>query len=160
MQEGVAGLLLPDCRVSLAPSIGMGRSIIRKPSMMSLKLTSHVSAALSLRFPHILRWSLYMDECIEILEGSDEATPSDKILCQWVKLPRMADDLRARFDNRPKDSTSCLTDPEVQSDLRVFEHRLAEWEKELPKNISSGMLLGMTAYNAQGAFHKRTWKWY
>lgn len=89
---------------------------------------------MDLRQISLLRWNSYMDECIGVLETSSDALPSDRVLCQWVKLQRLTDDITAQLQG---DSPMVASDPKSRNNPKGFEHQLSEWEQQKPKEISS-----------------------
>ena len=92
---------------------------------------------MGLRQPNLFRWDSYIDECVEVVETSVDAMPSDKVLCQWVKLQRLADEISEQFN--PEDLPLCAverTKPR-QPILKEFEERLHNWHKQIPDGIAS-----------------------
>jgi len=76
-----------------------------------------------------------MDECVEMLESSPEALPSDKLLCQHVKLQHINEDVCVSFSMDDPSATVTMTDSKVQYALRGFERSLSDWTKAVPKSI-------------------------
>ena len=56
-----------------------------------------VNASMALRRPLLCRWHPYMDECIEILQTSPDAEPSDRNLIHWAKLTHIAEEIAFQF---------------------------------------------------------------
>lgn len=101
--------------------------------------SSRVSAALR-RVP-LVRWHSYMDECIEILETSPDALPSDKALVRWVKLAQITEEVGFHFSSDEPDSNATFFDPKIQYTLRAFEKQLEQWRKDTPAEHYSCKLL-------------------
>ena len=79
-----------------------------------------------------------MDECLELLETSPDALKSDGMLCQWIRLQRLADDVG--IQTSVEDSSSAgISDPKIQYALKGFERQMKDWEKQKPKRLSSCM---------------------
>ncbi|KAL8745870.1 MAG: hypothetical protein Q9190_002044 [Brigantiaea leucoxantha] len=94
------------------------------------------NAAMGLRRSNHIRWSPYMDECLELLETSPDALKSDGMLCQWIRLQRLADDVG--IQTSVEDSSSAgISDPKIQYALKGFERQMKDWEKQKPKRLSS-----------------------
>ncbi|KAA8913397.1 hypothetical protein FN846DRAFT_902878 [Sphaerosporella brunnea] len=89
---------------------------------------SHV--AVSLRRPNMLRLTSFMKESLDILANSPEAAPSDKILCQWVELQIMAEDISQTFELDDPSAEVSVHDTRVQLATRGFARRLEEWNKK------------------------------
>ena len=92
---------------------------------------------MGLRQPNLFRWDSYIDECVEVIENSVDAMPSDKVLCQWVKLQRLTDEIFEHFN--PEDLPVCAaeTNKVRQPILKGFEERLHEWRRQIPDGIAS-----------------------
>ena len=44
-----------------------------------------------------MRWTPFCDECVEFLEMSPSAGPSDKYFCQWLRIQHIAEDVGVHF---------------------------------------------------------------
>lgn len=88
------------------------------------------------RRSNLTRWTSYIDECLRDLEKSEEALPSDKTLCQWVKLQRLADDLGSQMSTDDI-SHAGISDPTIQYALKGFERQISEWMKQKPTEVTS-----------------------
>lgn len=85
-----------------------------------------------LRRPNLLRWSNYMKECVEILETSPDAYPSDKLFCQHVKVQHICEDISMQFMMDDNTATISITDPKVTYALNVLENDLKTWVENIP----------------------------
>ncbi|KIW19030.1 hypothetical protein PV08_03320 [Exophiala spinifera] len=85
------------------------------------------NSSMSLRRPLLVRWSAYLDECIEILNTASDALPSDKALCHLVHAQHLAEDIGREFSMDDPLSQLTLTDQKTQYHLKNFERRLQEW---------------------------------
>lgn len=100
-----------------------------------------VQVAAALRRVPLVRWHAYMDECIEILEKSPDALPSDKALIYWVKLGRIMEEVCFHFVSDEPDLNATCAEPKTQYTLKVFEKQLEQWRKETPVDDFPGELL-------------------
>lgn len=73
-----------------------------------------------------------MDECVEILENSPDAAPSDKTLIHLVKLAHLTEEVGFQFSIDDPGSSVSFSDPKVQYTLKAFEKQLVQWKRELP----------------------------
>lgn len=74
-----------------------------------------------------------MDECIEVLESSPTALPSDSLLCQHVRLQHINEEIGQQFSMDDPSAAITISDSRVQFQLKAFEHQLGEWSKAVPK---------------------------
>lgn len=96
-----------------------------------------------------------MQECIDVLENSPEAIPSDRLLTQYVRIQYVSDgtwaanqlltiDCRkiceeisvAFFMDDASATTISITDPKVSYTLDIYEQKLKDWEAKLPIELS------------------------
>lgn len=91
---------------------------------------------MSLRRPLLLRWSVYNDECLQVLETAPDALPSDKWLCHLVRVQHIAEEVGFQFSMDDPASVISLTDPKTQYHLKAFEKQLEEWHQNATMGIS------------------------
>lgn len=77
-----------------------------------------------------------MDECLRDLEDSREPLPSDRRLCQWVKLQRLADELGTQISTDDAAHID-ISDQKIQYALKGFERQMNEWVKQKSAEITS-----------------------
>ena len=85
----------------------------------------------------MLRWNSYTSECVDALETSSDAYSSDRILCQWVKLQHIAEDIGLQFSMDDQIAQVAVLDTKLQYALKGFERQLEDWRTQLPKDIQS-----------------------
>jgi hypothetical protein len=95
------------------------------------------NASMGLRRPNLIRWSSYMGDCVDILESSPEAAPTDKILCHWVRSQHIAEEVGTRFSMDDPGATVNITDKSIQHALRNFELDLEKWTKSIPPEANT-----------------------
>ncbi|KAL4783446.1 hypothetical protein BJX76DRAFT_257323 [Aspergillus varians] len=88
-----------------------------------------VQTSSALRRPILVRWLPYMDECVEILENSPDALPSDKRMIHWAKLARIIEEISSRFFADDLGGPS-FSEPRFQFTLKAFEKQLEQWRRE------------------------------
>ncbi|EWC43623.1 hypothetical protein DRE_01510 [Drechslerella stenobrocha 248] len=88
--------------------------------------------AMSLRRPNLLRYTSYIGDCVEFIERSPQSTVNDKIICQWVKLQRITEEVGIAFGYEDAVAKVNLAETRIQFALNGFERQLEEWEKNLP----------------------------
>lgn len=89
------------------------------------------NASMGLRRPNLIRWTPFMAECVERLENSPEAAPSDRSLCEWVRGQHIAEDVGEQFSMDDPVASVSISDPKVQYALKGFERDLEKWGSHL-----------------------------
>lgn len=86
-----------------------------------------VNTAMALHRPFLLRWTSFMAECMDILESSPEAAPTDKYFCHLVWTHQLVEEIGFQF---------CMDDPSVSVSLsdHMTQHRIRSFERELDKH--------------------------
>ncbi|CAK4034356.1 hypothetical protein DOTSEDRAFT_169698 [Lecanosticta acicola] len=90
------------------------------------------SASMVLRRPNLLRWTNYMKECIDVLETSSDALPSDKLFCQYIRVQHICENIGLQFLMDDNTATVSITDPKVTYALNVLENDLKTWADGIP----------------------------
>lgn len=90
------------------------------------------NASMGLRRPNLIRWASFMGECVDVLETSPDAAPTDKILCQWVRSQHIAEEIGTRFSMDDPGAVVSITDTNIQYALKGFELDLEKWSKNIP----------------------------
>lgn len=70
-----------------------------------------------------------MGECVDFLESPEDAVPSDLVICQWVKVQRIAEEVGLAWGFDDTNIKINVSDSRVQFALRGFERQLEEWNK-------------------------------
>jgi hypothetical protein len=108
---------------------------------------SHV--AVSLRRPNMLRLTNFMKESIEILETSPEAAESDKVLCEWVRMQIISEEIAQTFELDDPSAEVSVHDTRVQLATRSFVRRLDEWKEKVAPTITISMYLPPFCFSAR-----------
>lgn len=97
----------------------------RRTWLMCYFLTTNT--AMALHRPFLLRWTSFMSECLDVLEASPEAAPSDKYFCHLVRTHQLAEEIGFQF---------CMDDPTVTVNLSDYmtQHKVRGFERELEKH--------------------------
>lgn len=95
------------------------------------------SASMVLRRPNLVHWSNYMKECVDILETSPEAYPSDKMFCQHIKIQHICEEIGVQFLMDDNTATVSITDPKVTYTLNVLENDLKAWKDNIPAEMKN-----------------------
>jgi hypothetical protein len=89
-----------------------------------------MSITMILRRPILLRWTNYMEESIKILETSPEALPSDRLLCQQVKMARTGEKISVEFAMDDPSVEVAMSDPKTIYAIKIFEIELNGLKEE------------------------------
>jgi hypothetical protein len=88
------------------------------------------SVSMSLRLPNMLRFSSWMADCVEYLENSEFAAPTDKRFVAWVKMQRIVEECGSALAlDDPSGSNVTLADQRIQATLSVCEKQLDAWRR-------------------------------
>ena len=98
------------------------------------------SVSLSLRLPNALRFTSHMSECLDVLESSPDAAPTDRRFAAWVRIQRIIEECVNSFSLDDPESTVSLSDVRNQNLLKGYEKQLAEWRKNLRPGVSNSFL--------------------
>jgi hypothetical protein len=91
------------------------------------------SVSMALRNPMLIRWSSYIEECLEFFAASSAILPSDAWLCHLVRNQHIAEDVAILFSMDDPASIVSLSDPKIKFLLRSFEQRLENWKSQAAK---------------------------
>lgn len=91
------------------------------------------NVAMALHRPNLIRWAPFMTECMDILESSPDAAPSDKYLCHLVWTHRLAEEVGIQFSMDDPTTFVNVAEPKVQYALRGFERDLEKYSNSIPK---------------------------
>lgn len=95
------------------------------------------TASMGLRRPNLIRWTNFMADCVDVLEQSPDAAPSDKALCQWVRSQHIAEEIGTQFSMDDPVANVSISDAKVQHALRGFERDLDKWSSQIPPEVQS-----------------------
>ncbi|KAF1944957.1 hypothetical protein EJ02DRAFT_339766 [Clathrospora elynae] len=143
--------MMVNCAAVMALDLGLGRKAT--PNVMKLSIgpfrryhpnSSSIEArrtflvcyylcmsiTMVLRRPILLRWTKYMEESVKILETSLDALPSDKLLCQQVKMARIGENISVQFCMDDPSIEVAIAEPKVIYALKIFENELQQLKDE------------------------------
>lgn len=88
----------------------------------------------------MLTYSSATAECIDVLEKSPHALPSDKHLIVWVRMQHIAEECGTSFSFDDQTGHFGMSDPRLQLILKGFENRLEEYKNSLDLSSMSPTL--------------------
>lgn len=139
--------MMVNCAAVMALDLGLGRKAT--PNVMRLSIgpfkryhpnSSSIEArrtflvcyylcmsiTMILRRPILLRWTKYMEESVKILETSPDALPSDKLLCQQVKMAHIGENISVQFCMDDPSVEVAISEPKVIYAMKIFENELQQ----------------------------------
>ena len=103
----------------------------RRTWLASYFLASNV--AMALHRTNLVRWTPFMTECMDILESSPEAAPTDRYLCNLVWTHRLAEEVGIQFSMDDPSVSVSISEPKVQYALRSFDRDMVKYRDSIPK---------------------------
>lgn len=79
-----------------------------------------------------------MEEALTLLQKSPLI--NDKRVIAWLKLQRIADEANTAFGFDDASTSFSLSELRLQVILRIFERRMQDWKKSVPKEVMSRKL--------------------
>lgn len=101
-------------------------------------LTCHFLAAntaMSLHRPHLIRWSPFMTESLDMLRSSPDALPTDQYFCHLIWTHRMAENIGTQLSMDDADAAVNIMDARTQYTLRGLERDLDQYIATVPKEM-------------------------
>jgi hypothetical protein len=95
------------------------------------------NAAMGLRRPNLVRWTPFMQDCVDCLESSSEAAPTDPALCNWVRIQHIAEEIGTAFSMDDPTAQISIADQKIQHALKGFEFNLDTWRNQVPPEAQS-----------------------
>jgi hypothetical protein len=96
-----------------------------------------------MRRPNMLHWTGGMNDCLDVLESSPDATLLDRRLAAWVRLQNIADEWSKSVG---------LINPHVELSLKGFERQLQKWKEDAGPGVINGNLSCQKLYNRTNEF--------
>ena len=90
-----------------------------------------------LRRPNLLKWDNYLEQCIEFLEASKDAAPTDPLLCALIKIQHIAETIGVEFGMNDPTAQISINDQKVKYQINEFERELKVWRRQYAKEMNS-----------------------
>ncbi|GMG27072.1 unnamed protein product [Aspergillus oryzae] len=105
-----------------------------------------VCTSMSLRAPNVMRWTHCMDECLEILETSPDAFPSDKVLCQHIRLQRITEEAAMQLSLKDFSASRSSRAIQIQTSYVLSKRQLSDWRALQLSYYFSSLYLNEVAF--------------
>jgi len=90
---------------------------------------------MSLRHPAFVRWSVYIEECLDVLSVEPPALPTDIWLCDLIRIQHIAEDASVVFSMDDPGSIVTLRDVKTQYQIGGFRQQLEHWRRYAKTNL-------------------------
>ncbi|KAE8419711.1 hypothetical protein BDV36DRAFT_130925 [Aspergillus pseudocaelatus] len=98
------------------------------------------NTSMSLRAPNVMRWTHCMDECLEVLETSPDAFPSDRILCQHIRLQRIVEEAAMQLSLKGASASLSSRAMHIQASYHLSKRQLCDWRNSIRGDGLDGAL--------------------
>lgn len=107
------------------------------------------------RRPSLLQSRYFSQECMDVLDRSPDALPSDRFLVQHVRLQCISDEITSRFamDDSSAPSVS-IRDPGIAYAVEVFEGKLDAWKRALSIDLEADFSIQLHHHRVQLYLHE------
>ncbi|RMZ78074.1 hypothetical protein DV737_g4043, partial [Chaetothyriales sp. CBS 132003] len=123
---------------SLRNKDGAAEAEIRRTWLACYYFASSVSTIL--RHPSLVRWSAYVEECLDFFSTSPHALDSDAWLCALVRAQHIAEEVCIVFTMDDPSSEVSFGDTKTGFHLRALEKKLAEWRASAPAYMDKRLI--------------------
>ncbi|KLU85074.1 hypothetical protein MAPG_04106 [Magnaporthiopsis poae ATCC 64411] len=98
---------------------------------------THVNAyasntSMTLHRPNLIRWTPFMTECLEVLQSSPDAAPTDPYFCHLVWTHRLAEEVGIQFNMEDPTAVIDLADPRTRHAIKGFERDIERYRAAVP----------------------------
>lgn len=96
---------------------------------------------MGMRRPNLVQPNSHTGDCLKALETSEDAFPSDKVLCRWVQLQKLADEFAAQASaEEDNEITVEARDARIRTAHAHFAKQVSEWEGRNSLELRSSKL--------------------
>ena len=107
---------------------------------------------MGMRRPNLVQPNSHTGDCLKALETSEDAFPSDKILCRWVQLQMYADEFAGQASaEEDQEITVEARDARIRTAHAHFAKQVTEWEARNSMELRSSKLLSNPTSSAYKA---------
>ncbi|RMZ85052.1 hypothetical protein DV738_g160, partial [Chaetothyriales sp. CBS 135597] len=103
------------------------------------------SVAIIHRHPSLVRWSAYIEECLEFFSTSPYALQSDAGLCALARLQHIAEEVSIVFAMDDPSVVVPFSDTKTAYHLKALEKKLAEWKASAPAYMDKRLVEHLAA---------------
>ncbi|RMZ88427.1 hypothetical protein DV736_g4352, partial [Chaetothyriales sp. CBS 134916] len=138
---------------------GVEEATIRRTWLACYYFASSVSTIL--RHPSLVRWSAYIEECLQYFSTSPHTLESDVWLCALARAQHIAEEVSIVFTMDDPSAVVSFGDTKTGYHLKALEKKLAEWkasapaymDKRLVEHIAASQNLYIHEISIQNAYN-------
>lgn len=93
------------------------------------------NTSMSLHRPNLVRWTPFMSECIDILNSSPDAAPTDKYFCHLVLQHQLGEEICGQFSLDDPSNVVDINDARTQYALKALERDLEKAKNSVPEDL-------------------------
>lgn len=93
------------------------------------------NTSMSLHRPNLVRWTPFMSECIDILNSSPDAAPTDKYFCHLVTQHQLGEEICGQFSLDDPANVVDINDARTQYALKALERDLDKAKNSVPEDL-------------------------
>lgn len=93
------------------------------------------NTAMALHRPTLIRWNSFMTECVDVLESSPEAAPTDRYFCHLIWTHKLAEEVGIQFALDDPSAAINIADARTQYALRGFERGLEKYSSSVSEEF-------------------------
>jgi hypothetical protein len=93
------------------------------------------NTSMALHRPHLIRWTSFMTECMDVLQSSPEAAPTDRYFCHLVWTHKLAEEVGIQFAMDDPSATINIADARTQYALKGFERNLEKYSSSIAEEF-------------------------
>ncbi|EJT75879.1 hypothetical protein GGTG_05807 [Gaeumannomyces tritici R3-111a-1] len=90
------------------------------------------NTSMTLHRPNLIRWTPFMTECLEVLQSSPDAAPTDAYFCHLVWTHRLSEEVGIQFNMEDPTAAIDLADPRTRHAIRGFEREIERYSAAVP----------------------------
>ncbi|KAK4447551.1 putative fungal-specific transcription protein [Podospora aff. communis PSN243] len=93
------------------------------------------NTSMALHRPNLVRWTPFMAECVDVLQSSPDAAPTDKYFCHMIFTHKLAEEVGVLLSMDDPASMPSISDSRTQYALKGFERDMDRYKSQLPPDM-------------------------
>ncbi|EHA57305.1 hypothetical protein MGG_09276 [Pyricularia oryzae 70-15] len=93
------------------------------------------NTSMTLHRPNLVRWTPFMAECLEVLQTSPDAAPTDAYFCHLVWTHKLSEEIGVEFAMDDPGAVVDITDRRTQHAIKSFERQHEKYRDAVPKDL-------------------------
>ncbi|TLS25662.1 hypothetical protein PpBr36_07614 [Pyricularia pennisetigena] len=93
------------------------------------------NTSMTLHRPNLVRWTPFMAECLEVLQTSPDAAPTDAYFCHLVWTHKLSEEIGVEFAMDDPGAVVDITERRTQHAIKSFERQHQKYRDAVPKDL-------------------------